>query len=61
VDCPGGIRDILIEEQESLIAKPDVNSLAEKIRFALDNPVQIKENWYMRFDITKVANDFLNL
>jgi glycosyltransferase involved in cell wall biosynthesis len=61
VDCPGGIRDILIEEQEKLIADTTVESLAEKIRFALESPVQVKEDWYMRFDINSVANEFLAL
>lgn len=61
VDCPGGIRDILIEEQARLIAEPTVNGLAEKIKEALDNPVSIKPEWYRRFDARIVAKQFLQL
>jgi glycosyltransferase involved in cell wall biosynthesis len=61
VDCPGGIRDILVEEQSRLIAEPTVEGLAEKIREALENPVTIKPEWYWRFDAEVVARQFLAL
>lgn len=61
VDCPGGIRDILIEEQARLIAEPTVEGLAQKIREALEQPVTIKPEWYWRFDAEAVAKQFLEL
>ena len=61
VDCPGGIRDILIEEQARLIAEPTVEGLAQKIREALEHPVTIKPEWYWRFDAEAVAKQFLEL
>ena len=61
VDCPGGIRDIMIEELEQNITEYDEAALANMVEYALSNPVKIKENWYMRFDINKISNSFLNL
>lgn len=61
VDCPGGVRDVLIEEQARLIAEPTVEGLAAKIREALENPVVIKPHWYRRFDATDIARLFLQL
>jgi glycosyltransferase involved in cell wall biosynthesis len=61
VDCPGGIRDILIEEQEKFICKNDVTSLANMINHALKSPIKIKEHWYKRFDAHKISQQFLNL
>ena len=61
VECPGGIRDIMIEELEQNISEYNSTALANKIEYALNNPLPIKESWYMRFDINKVANKFLEL
>ncbi len=60
VDCPGGVRDVLIEEQARLIAEPSVDGLAAKIREALENPVSIKPMWYRRFDAKQIATQYLN-
>lgn len=60
-DCPGGIHDILIDEQKSYISKPDAKSLAEKIELALENTIKIKKEWYMRFDIDRVIKKFIEL
>lgn len=61
VDCPGGIRDILIEEQSNFITKPNVSDVAEAIKQALRNPPQIKPEWYNRFDADNVAKQFMLL
>jgi glycosyltransferase involved in cell wall biosynthesis len=61
VDCPGGVRDVLVEEQTALIAEPTVQGLATKIRGALQNPITIKPEWYQRFDADRVAREFLGL
>lgn len=61
VDCPGGIKDILIEEQSELIAKPNPESVALKIQQALLNPPVIKPEWYEKFDSENVAKEFLAL
>lgn len=61
VDCPGGIRLILIEEQKRLIAEPTAEALAAKIREALVDPVTVKPEWYWRFDAKAVAQQFLDL
>jgi glycosyltransferase involved in cell wall biosynthesis len=61
VDCPGGIRDILVEDQERLIAEPTIEGLAAKIREALKQPVTIKPEWYWRFDAEATARKFLEL
>lgn len=60
-DCPGGIRDILVEEQAGLIAEPTVEALAAKIREALEHPLTVKPEWYWRFDAVAVAKQFLEL
>jgi glycosyltransferase involved in cell wall biosynthesis len=61
VDCPGGIRDILVEDQSRLIAELTVEGLAAKIREALEKPVTIKPEWYWRFDAEATARQFLEL
>jgi glycosyltransferase involved in cell wall biosynthesis len=61
VDCPGGVRDVLIDEQADLIAEPTVAGLAEKIRLALREPVTINPVWVTRFDATKIAVSFIEL
>ena len=61
VDCPGGVRDVLIEEQTRLIAEPTVEGLAAKIREALTEPVVVKREWVERFEAKKIASQFLQL
>ena len=60
-DCPGGIRDILIEEQSNFIAELTPESLAIKIQQALLNPPKIKSEWYERYDADYIAKQFLSL
>lgn len=61
VDCPGGVRDVLIEEQARLIAELTVDGLAVKIREALVNPVTVKPEWYLRFDARNIARKYLEI
>jgi glycosyltransferase involved in cell wall biosynthesis len=61
VDCPGGVRDVLINEQTRLIAEPSVDGLAKKIREALENPVLVKPEWYRRFDSIDIAGRYIEL
>lgn len=61
VDCPGGVRDVLIDEQTRLIAEPSVDGLAKKIREALENPVTVKSEWYRRFDAIDIARRYIEL
>lgn len=61
VDCPGGVRDVLIEEQTRLIAEPSVEGLAAKIREGLAEPVTVKRKWVERFEAKKIAAQFLQL
>jgi glycosyltransferase involved in cell wall biosynthesis len=61
VDCPGGVRDVLIEEQARLIAEPTVDGLAAKIREGLAQPVAVREEWLRRFDAGQIARRFLQL
>ena len=61
VDCRGGVRDVLIEEQTRLIAEPRVEGLAAKIREAIADPVTVKREWVERFEAKKIASQFLEL
>ena len=60
-DCQGGIKDILIEEQSKYISQQTPESLSKMIEYALDNPIKIKEEWYMRFDMGRIIKNFINL
>lgn len=61
VDCPGGVRDVLIEEQVRLIAESTVEGLAAKIREGIVEPVVVKREWVERFEAKKIATQFLQL
>ncbi|EOD56293.1 glycosyltransferase [Aeromonas molluscorum] len=60
-DVPGGIREVLIEEQTRLLAAHDEAALAAKMREALADPVQILPHWVDRFDDGEIARRFLAL
>ncbi|MGE0081410.1 MAG: glycosyltransferase [Thiohalomonadaceae bacterium] len=60
-DCPGGVRDVLIEEQARFIAPATVDGLALKIREALSMEICIKPEWYERYDAARIAENFLQL
>lgn len=59
VDCPGGVRDVLIEEQQQYLVPEDPDALAEMMRHALAHPLKVKDEWIMRFDARKIAQSIL--
>lgn len=61
VDCPGGVRDVLIEDQAQFIVENTVEGLANGIRHALTTPITIKPEWFQRFDAARIAQQFLSL
>ncbi len=60
-DCPGGVHDLLIGDQQRLIAENSVEGLAAKIREGLEKPPLISEELYRRFDARRIAGQFLEL
>ncbi len=60
VDCPGGIRDVLIEEQVDYLVPADVDAVAEKIKYALAHPLPVKEHWVGRFEAATVAQSIID-
>ncbi|MFM4650697.1 glycosyltransferase [Aeromonas bivalvium] len=60
-DVPGGIREVLIEEQTRLLAPADEAALAAKMSEALADPVRIQPHWVERFDDGEIARRFLAL
>ncbi|MBF0470132.1 MAG: glycosyltransferase [Gammaproteobacteria bacterium] len=58
-DSPGGVREVLIEEQQQFIAAMTPQSLAEAIVRALASPLEIKPHWFQRFDHRKIASTLL--
>ena len=60
-DCPGGVHDLLIDDQKRLIADNTVEGLAQKIREGLENPPEITPALYRRFDAAEIARQFLSL
>lgn len=61
IDAPGGIREVLTGEQEKLLAKDDVDDLADKIVYALNNKVDIDIEDLGKFEQDKVVEQFLQL
>lgn len=59
VDCPGGVRDVLIEEQQQYLVPEDPDALAAMMLFALEHPLAIKDEWIMRFDAGSIARSIL--
>jgi len=59
VDCPGGIRDVLIDEQVEFLVPEDVDAVADKIRFALKHPLAIQEHWVGRFEARSIARSIV--
>nr|WP_281430377.1 glycosyltransferase [Salinicola acroporae] len=63
VDCPGGVRDVLIHDQARLIADNTVTGLAAKIREGLANPPSLAADPELieRFRDTRIMQQFLDL
>ena len=60
-DVPGGIREVLIEEQQRLLAENSIEGLAFKLREAVDSPVVVKPEWAERFDSRHIIPQYLQL
>lgn len=60
-DVPGGIREVLVDELQRLLAENSAEGLAEKMKEALGNPVSIRPEWAERFDSGCIIPHFLNL
>ncbi|EPC04112.1 hypothetical protein L861_02035 [Litchfieldella anticariensis FP35 = DSM 16096] len=60
-DAPGGIREVLIEEQQRLIADQTPESLAAKMLEAVNDPVKVQPAWAERFDEVNICQRFLDL
>ena len=63
VDCPGGVRNVLIHDQARLIAENTIEGLAAKIREGLQNPPSIEADPELieRFRDTRIMQQFLAL
>ncbi|QJQ99308.1 glycosyltransferase [Halomonas sp. PGE1] len=60
-DAPGGIREVLIEEQARLITDQDPESLASAMLAAVSNPILVKPDWAERFSEAYILPQFLKL
>ncbi|SDK74625.1 Glycosyltransferase involved in cell wall bisynthesis [Franzmannia pantelleriensis] len=60
-DVPGGIREVLVDDQARLIAAPNAQDLAAKMQEALDQPVTVRPQWAERFSEDAVVPRFLRL
>ena len=60
-DVPGGIREVLIEEQRRLLAPNNIDGLAHKIREAVTDPVWVNPAWVERFDSEHIIPQYLSL
>jgi glycosyltransferase involved in cell wall biosynthesis len=60
-DVPGGIREVMIDELQRLLAEKSVSGLAEKLREAVNMPVVVRSEWADRFDLAQIVPQFLQL
>ncbi|PRY67380.1 glycosyltransferase [Halomonas ventosae] len=60
-DVPGGIREVLVEEQRRLLASPNADSLATKLCEAVDTPVVVRPEWAERFAEQRIVSAFIDL
>lgn len=63
VDCPGGVRNVLIHDQARLIAENSIEGLAVKIREGMKNPPSIEADPELieHFRDTRIMQQFLDL
>nr|WP_110650641.1 glycosyltransferase [Salinicola peritrichatus] len=63
VDCPGGVRNVLIHDQARLIAENSISGLAAKIREGLAQPPSLEADPELteRFRDTHIMQQFLAL
>ncbi|NHH99073.1 N-acetylgalactosamine-N,N'-diacetylbacillosaminyl-diphospho-undecaprenol 4-alpha-N-acetylgalactosaminyltransferase [Oceanimonas sp. MB9] len=60
-DVPGGIREVLIDEQRRLLAENRADSLADKILEAVQKPVRVDDAWLERFSEPNIIRQYLSL
>ena len=60
-DVPGGIREVMIEEQTRLLAENSVAGLAAKLQEAIRQPVAVRSEWADRFDASRIVPRVLSL
>ena len=60
-DVPGGIREVVIEEQRRLLAENSVAGLAAKLKEAICQPVLVRAEWAERFDASRIVPQVLSL
>lgn len=60
-DVPGGIREVMIEEQSRLLAENSVDGLAAKLVEAVERPVAVRSAWADRFDSAQIVPKVLQL
>ncbi len=60
-DVPGGIREVMIEEQTRLLAENSVAGLAAKLQEAIRQPVPVQAEWADRFDASRIVPQVLRL
>ena len=58
-DCPGGVRDVMVDGLREFIADMNEESLAEKIGEIWQKPPTVAEHWVRRFDAGEIARQFL--
>ncbi|OHV11992.1 glycosyltransferase [Kushneria phosphatilytica] len=61
INAPGGIADVLVEDQARLLTDDTTEALAEGIREGLRHPPEIRSEWIERFRDTRIATAFLEL
>ena len=60
-DVPGGIREVVVEEQRRLLAENSVAGLAAKLQEAIRQPVAVRSEWADRFDASRIVPRVLSL
>lgn len=61
VDCPGGVRDVLVGEQAAYIAEPTVEGLAAMIAKGIAHPPVVRDEWIARYEPSVIARQFIGL
>ncbi|MCK2183043.1 glycosyltransferase [Halomonas getboli] len=59
--APGGIAEVLIDEQQQLITDATPEALAEGMLKAVASPVEIRTAWVERFSEARIVSAFLDL
>ncbi|MBF0264827.1 MAG: glycosyltransferase [Gammaproteobacteria bacterium] len=59
VDCPGGIRDVLVDEQKEFISEMTEQALAKMIQKGVSRSLPIQEKWLTKFEAKSIASAFI--